>query len=229
MNWSPAPILTGITRYSSPSSSSAICTLWPFGVGQLHNSSIALSAPWRLSRPVLVRQTAAMASARGPCGAPPPIAGRTGARCRRGPVRHRSGGRGCIGRCSASPPSGAAARPSRRWVRRLPARTLEWQAKVPQTLSTRSLQRQRVAPFGEFVGQIAHQRAHVEPGHQGRHLAHDHRAGPERLPAPGRIRPARSARAASRSASAGSSSTISGNSSTWRATPCRASASFMRS
>src|SRR4051794_27157907 len=65
LNWSPAPILTGITRYSSPSSSSAICTLWPFGVGQLHSSSIALSAPWRLSRPVLVRQTPAMASAPG--------------------------------------------------------------------------------------------------------------------------------------------------------------------
>src|SRR5947199_1456825 len=40
LNWSPAPILTGITLYSRPSSSSAICTLWPFGVGQEYSSSI---------------------------------------------------------------------------------------------------------------------------------------------------------------------------------------------
>src|SRR5260370_7797806 len=41
LNWSPAPILTGITLYSRPSSSSAMCTLWPLGVGQLHTSIIA--------------------------------------------------------------------------------------------------------------------------------------------------------------------------------------------
>src|SRR5271169_3624003 len=44
LNWSPAPISTGITLYSRPSSSSAICTFWPFGVGQLHTSNIGY--PW---------------------------------------------------------------------------------------------------------------------------------------------------------------------------------------
>src|SRR3954454_2595279 len=43
LNWSPAPILTGMTLYSRPSSSSAICTLCPFGVGQLHTSIIVFS------------------------------------------------------------------------------------------------------------------------------------------------------------------------------------------
>src|SRR5580704_10527165 len=43
LNWSPAPILIGITWYSRPSSSSAICTLWPFGVGQDQTSSIVFS------------------------------------------------------------------------------------------------------------------------------------------------------------------------------------------
>src|SRR5580704_8579976 len=43
LNWSPAPILTGITLYSRPSSSRAICTLWPFGVGQDQTSSIGFS------------------------------------------------------------------------------------------------------------------------------------------------------------------------------------------
>src|SRR5438445_3025046 len=41
LNWSPAPILTGITLYSRPSSSSAMCTLWPLGVGQVQTSSIS--------------------------------------------------------------------------------------------------------------------------------------------------------------------------------------------
>ena len=126
----------------------------------------------------------------GPRGAPRPTAGRTGARCRRGPVRHRSGGRDCTGRCSASPPSGAAARPSRLASGGCRRARSNDRPSVPQTLSTRSRKRQRVAPFGEFVGQIAHQRAQIEAGHQGRHLAHDHRAGPEQPPAPGRIRPA---------------------------------------
>src|SRR5258707_1049993 len=31
LNWSPAPISIGITLYARPSSSSAMCTLWPFG------------------------------------------------------------------------------------------------------------------------------------------------------------------------------------------------------
>src|SRR6266851_3207215 len=43
LNWSPAPISIGITLYGRPSSSSAICTLWPFGVGQVQTSSIAPS------------------------------------------------------------------------------------------------------------------------------------------------------------------------------------------
>src|SRR5690348_510004 len=43
LNWSPAPILTGMMLYSSPNSSSAICTFWPFGVGQDQTSSIGLS------------------------------------------------------------------------------------------------------------------------------------------------------------------------------------------
>ena len=41
-------------------------------------------------------------------------AGRTGARCRRASARHRWAGRGCTGRRGGSPPSGAAARSSRR-------------------------------------------------------------------------------------------------------------------
>src|SRR5216683_6916965 len=43
LNWSPAPISIGITLYARPSSSSAMCTLWPFGVGQVQTSSIAPS------------------------------------------------------------------------------------------------------------------------------------------------------------------------------------------
>src|ERR1051326_8223163 len=40
LNWSPAPISTGIILYSRRSSSSAICTLWPFGVGHDQTSNI---------------------------------------------------------------------------------------------------------------------------------------------------------------------------------------------
>src|ERR1700745_3305080 len=52
LNWSPPPILTGITLYCRPSSSSAICTLWPFGVGQVQTSNIGNSPAW-LPRPPL--------------------------------------------------------------------------------------------------------------------------------------------------------------------------------
>ena len=43
LNWSPLPMLIGITLYGSPSSSSAMCTLWPFGVGQVQTSIIVTS------------------------------------------------------------------------------------------------------------------------------------------------------------------------------------------
>src|SRR5665213_3386384 len=43
LNWSPAPILTGITLYSRPNSSRAMCTLWPFGVGHDQTSIIGSS------------------------------------------------------------------------------------------------------------------------------------------------------------------------------------------
>src|SRR6266849_10745703 len=45
LNWSPAPISIGITLYGMPSSSSAICTLWPLGVAQVQTSSIAHPPP----------------------------------------------------------------------------------------------------------------------------------------------------------------------------------------
>ena len=34
LNWSPAPMLTGMARYGRPHSSSMMWTLWPLGVGQ---------------------------------------------------------------------------------------------------------------------------------------------------------------------------------------------------
>jgi hypothetical protein len=34
LNWSPALMLTGTTRYGSPASSRKIVILWPFGVVQ---------------------------------------------------------------------------------------------------------------------------------------------------------------------------------------------------
>ena len=34
LNWSPAPMLTGMVRYGTPSSSSMMATFQPFGVGQ---------------------------------------------------------------------------------------------------------------------------------------------------------------------------------------------------
>src|SRR5580692_1420248 len=46
LNWSPAPILTGITLYSRPNSSSAMCTLWPLGVGHDQTSSIGNFLRW---------------------------------------------------------------------------------------------------------------------------------------------------------------------------------------
>src|SRR3954466_7490109 len=38
LNWSPAPMSTGCTRYSRPVSSSMMWTLCPLGVGQVYRS-----------------------------------------------------------------------------------------------------------------------------------------------------------------------------------------------
>ena len=41
LNWSPAPMSTGIARYARPHSSSMMWTLWPFGVAHEYTSIIA--------------------------------------------------------------------------------------------------------------------------------------------------------------------------------------------
>ena len=66
-------------------------------------------------------------------------------------------------------------------VRRRPARTLPWQASVPQTPSSRSFKRERVAQLGDLVGEVADQALHLGLAQQRRHLAHDDRARAERL------------------------------------------------
>src|SRR5580700_10366013 len=50
LNWSPAPILIGMILYSRPNSSSAICTLWPLGVGQDQTSSMVIPQELRAAR-----------------------------------------------------------------------------------------------------------------------------------------------------------------------------------
>src|SRR6185436_11877087 len=41
LNWSPAPMSTGMARYGKPHSSSMIWPLWPFGVAHEYTSIMA--------------------------------------------------------------------------------------------------------------------------------------------------------------------------------------------